>query len=708
VAKEAFKSIQQGLSFLSKRPGLWCINLGLLLFLVSCVEAPKNSTAKQGPIPTSTSDQQSPIPQGTTNSVSELMSGTPSSLALQGVNYSFSPTIKDTGVIISGFNLPSWMSVDATTGRLSGVPIESAVHNNISLIATKGSTYSRIGPFSILIKGDLLGPDQWHLNNTAQENYALNGGVAGVDLNLSQAYTGGFTGLGIKVAVSDSGLTLYHEDLDDNLSATHKNYFLDSPFIGSPEPFSNSGDHGTSVAGIIAAEGWNDIGVRGVAPDATLTGLRYVGSSADTERTLDQAQGPYDIFNYSYGYNFVNFNFPWDGTYQDQLLDGFINGRDGKGQIYVKSAGNSYRECDFFYAGYYGIEGGGICFNHNANMDSDNVTIPMIVVGAMNAKGQRSSYSSAGSSLWISAFGGEFGEDDPAILTTDQVGCTIGYSRTSDDGSDFQKGLDPNNKDCNYTHTFNGTSAAAPMISGIVALMLQANPELMARDVKHILAKTARAVNDPSFQNGVPHINGNFFELPGHEYEQNTITNAAGFNFHNWFGFGLVDGDAAVEMARSYVSSWGPLVHLNKDFSSSTYRRSLGSSIPDDSATGLTSGIFVSASLTIEAVQIKLNVSHGRPGDLGVELTSPSGTKSILLNINNSMLIPDDDSGEPAWVADLTDFVMASNAFYGENSRGTWTLKIVDGLGGSTGTEYDKATSQVGTLTNWSLNISGH
>ncbi len=704
MAKEALQIFFDHSNLLKKR----ALSLCLLLCLVSCVEAPKNSTARQGPTPTSTSDQQSPIPQGTTNAVTELMTGTPTSLALQGVTYSFNPTINDTGVIISGFNLPSWMSVDATTGRLTGVPIESAVHNNISLIATKGSSYTRIGPFSILIRGDLLGPDQWHLNNRGQSTYANNSAVSGNDLNLSQAYSDSYTGLGIKIAVSDSGLTLVHEDLDDNLSAVHKNYFLESPFIGSPEPTVSTGDHGTSVAGIIAAEGWNDIGVRGVAPDATLTGLRYVGSPGDLERTLDQAQGPYDIFNYSYGYSFVNYNFPWDGTYQDQLLDGFINGRDGKGQIYVKSAGNSYRECDFFYAGYYGIEGGGICFNHNANMDSDNVTIPMIVVGAMNAKGQRSSYSSTGSSLWISAFGGEYGEDDPAILTTDQVGCGAGYSRTSDDGTDFQKGLDPNNEDCNYTHTFNGTSSAAPMISGVVALMLQANPDLTARDVKYILAKTARAVSDSSFQSGAPHINGDFFDMAGHTYEQNTITNAAGFNFHNWFGFGLVDGDAAVEMAKTYTSTWGALVHLNKDFDDSGFSVSPNISIPDASPTGASSYLFVNESLSIEAVQVKINVTHGRPGDLGVELISPSGTKSILLNINNSMLIPDDDSGGPAWVADLTDFVMASNAFYGENSRGLWTLKIVDGLGGSTGTEYDEATSQTGTLTNWSLNISGH
>lgn len=682
--------------------------LVILIAMVSCVEAPKNSTEKQTAPPTNSTDAQNPIPSGTTNAATELITGTPGSVALQGVLYQFIPTTIESGVIVSGFNLPDWLSVNSTTGVVSGVPTETGIHNNISIIATKGSNFTRIGPFSMIVKGDTLGPDQWHLYNSGQKTYSTNGGTAGVDLSLSAAYSGNITGLGVKVAVSDSGLTLVHEDLDDNLFSFHKNYFLESPFIGSPEPTSSSGDHGTSVAGIIAAEGWNDIGIRGVAPDSTVAGLRYVGSLADTERTLDQAEGPYDIFNYSYGYSFANYNFPWDGTYQDQVLEGFVNGRNGKGQVYVKSAGNSFRECDFYDSDYYLIENAGICFSHNANFDSDNVLIPMIVVGALNADGQRASYSSVGSSLWISAFGGEYGSDKPAILTTDQVGCNSGYSRSRVTGTDFQKGLDSNNDKCNYTHTFNGTSSAAPMISGIVALMLQANPNLTARDVKYILAATADQVSDSTFTGANPHENGDFFALSGHTYEQGTITNGAGFKFHNWFGFGLVNGDAAVEMAKSYTSSWGTLVHLNKDFDNSNYKITANASIPDGSASGRVSYLFVNDSISIEGLQVKVNITHGRPGDLGIELTSPSGTKSILLNINNSLLIPDDSSDSPAWVADLTDFVMASNAFYGENSRGLWTLKVIDGLGGATNTEYDLASSQTGTLVDWSLNISGH
>ncbi|CAM9939838.1 unnamed protein product [Chrysoparadoxa australica] len=678
--------------------------LGFLLVLFfGCVEAPKKQT-KTNNIPSSETSTQNKV-----NSPSPLISGNPDSYGFQGVKYSFIPSSYTTGSIGTGINLPSWASVNAATGEMSGYPGTANVYNNIKILVTNGNTYTELGPFSLIVQGDTLFEYQWHLLNTGQNNFAAASGTEGVDLNIEEAYRTNITGVGVTVAVSDSGLDLTHTDIDDNLFNLHKNYFLSSPYLGSPQPRTRNGDHGTSVAGIIAAEGWNSLGVRGVAPGALVSGFRYIGSAGDTARVLDQASGPYSIFNYSYGYAFTNYVFSWDDTYEDHVLDMFLNtGRNGKGAVYVKAAGNSYAECNYFDSSYYKIEGLNLCFAHNANVDQDNVIMPMIVVGALNADGQKSSYSSTGSSLWISAFGGEYGDDKPAILTIDQAGCANGYSRTGISGTDFETGTRSLNSDCDYTHTFNGTSSAAPMISGIVALMLEANPALTARDVKHILASTAEVVNDSSFTGRIPHIDGDFFDLVGHTYEQGWVQNAAGYYFHNHFCFGKVNGDAAVTMAKNYTSALGTLYVMNNNFEDATYKTSPNSAIPDANPTGLSSYMYVNDSLTIEHVQVQVNITHGRPGDLGIELTSPSGTKSILMNINNALLIPDDSGGSPVWVADLTDFVMASNAFYGENSRGIWTLKVIDGLSGSTGTEFDDASSQTGTLVDWSINISGH
>jgi len=676
-----------------------------LIFLSSCVGGPKSSTKSKAP---------EPAPTDITSKVGSqelLISGTPASIAYEGRSYIFTPTTISSGVIVSGLNIPSWLSLNGTTGVLSGTASGSVTTDNLRVFAIKGSSYSELGPFSLRVFGDPLYPYQWHLVNTGQSAFASNPAGSGNDLNMKSTIDEGIIGTGSSILVSDDGLEITHPDIDANLFTNyHKNYDALSPFYGDPRGRSNSGSHGTSVAGIIAAEAWNDIGVRGIAPGSVIAGNNYIGSDQSTEMELDQASGNYSIFNYSYGFNFTNFNLLWDQDYADQVNSGFSTGRLGKGSLYVKAAGNSYEECDYFSSSYYLIEDIGLCFPHNANVDRSNAISNMVIVGALNGNGQKASYSSTGSSLWISAFGGEYGQTDPAIVTLDQQSCDRGYSRdnVSSSNSAFQKGTDSLNADCDYTHTFNGTSSATPMISAAIALILEANSNLTARDVKYILAKTARVVNDPSFTTGHPQSQGGFFDLAGHSYEQDWITNAAGFNFHNHFGFGLVDIDAAITLAKSYSSGWGTQLQTNPQFDQSGYMVAPNVSIPDSSASGVSSSIFISDFTTIEGVQVMVNVTHGRPGDLGIELTSPTGTKSILLNVNNSFLIPFDSSDSPVWVADLDEFVMSSNAFYGESARGVWTLKVIDGLGGATDTEFDDAASQTGNLVDWRINILGH
>src|SRR5258708_8805397 len=89
----------------------------------------------------------------------------------------------------------------------------------------------------------------------------------------------------------------------------------------------------------------------------------------------------------------------------------------------------------------------------------------------------------------------------------------------------------------------------------------------------------------------------------------------------------------------------------------------------------------------IEAVQTGVNITHTFTGDLGIELSSPLGTRSVLKTI------ADQFAGDH----DLTNMVLLSNAFYGENPTGTWTMKVVDGLGGDTG-----------NLTSWAIRVYGH
>ncbi|WP_226470708.1 S8 family serine peptidase, partial [Luteimonas panaciterrae] len=171
--------------------------------------------------------------------------------------------------------------------------------------------------------------------------------------------------------------------------------------------------------------------------------------------------------------------------------------RGGLGGIYVKAAGNDFTDLNDSTCDNVG------CFP--ANNDPQNHLFNMITVAAVSADGKRSIYSSTGSALWVSAFGGgagrmerflkdgktkdDFAHEvfDPAILTTDAMGCDVGSNKNDADDRNL---LDTDQSDidstCNYTAHMTGTSAATPMVSGVAALMLEANPRLTYRDVKYI------------------------------------------------------------------------------------------------------------------------------------------------------------------------------------------------------------------------------
>jgi subtilisin-like proprotein convertase family protein len=111
----------------------------------------------------------------------------------------------------------------------------------------------------------------------------------------------------------------------------------------------------------------------------------------------------------------------------------------------------------------------------------------------------------------------------------------------------------------------------------------------------------------------------------------------------------------------------------------------INQSIPDKSATGTKHTLSVTHKLKVEAVQIRVEIDHPFISDIGVELTSPSGTVSKILRINSNIR----DRG-------LFGFTLLSNAFYGESSAGNWTIKVLDGKSGNTG-----------RLLSWELKVNG-
>tara|TARA_B100001971_G_C18263286_1_gene589186 strand:+ start:1181 stop:3154 length:1974 start_codon:yes stop_codon:yes gene_type:complete len=590
------------------------------------------------------------------------------------------------GYTYSISNGPSWGSINPTTGELSGVPDGNGVYNGITVTAIKAGFPTKTEEFSIAINGDPLRKYAWHLENTGQRNFAFTSGISGNDINVDPVYNKGITGNGVRVAVSDSGVEINHDDLYQNsLAGEHRNFTLSSPYYGTPVA---SDFHGTAVASLISAKGWNNEGSMGVAPNSKFAGFQFLQSSFSTSVLIEQASGEFDVFNYSYGDEY-HYDTRSDSSYLEHIRYKAKNGRDGKGSIFVKSAGNE------FY-----VKSGPVCASHNANAPFENESPYILIAGAINADGKKASYSSAGSNLWVSAPGGEMGYADPAIMAADLPTCFKGRAKAqSSPTNQFEDGHTENPL-CNYTSVMNGTSAAAPIVSGVVALLVEANPSLTQREIKHILAMTAKKI-DPSSDTTHPSTHGHYsgcvnLELSGHDYEQGWVTNAASFSFNNYYGFGLVDADAAVTEAQS-PGAWHPmpaLIETNPYFDEATLSSSPGIGIPDEDSAGATDTISLTATsgrdtdFVVESVQVDVSITHAWSGEVGVELISPSGTKSILLNINNSFLVDQDSN---------LNIVLTSHAFYGEPAIGNWTIKVIDA-----------AAQDTGTLNSWKLNVLGH
>lgn len=548
----------------------------------------------------------------------------------------------------------------------------------------------------VALNYDPLLVNQWHIQNTGQDAFASTRPVAGNDMNVAGAWAAGYSGKGIKVGVVDSGLEAAHEDLAGNFDLAHSLNFLDGTH--DPSPTGTGFDHGTAVAGIIGAVAFNGKGGRGVAYNATLRGYNLIapgaGSIVNMASSLggDVTSADSDLFNASFGL-VSNALQPFSGSFQS-ITGTTVTLRTGKGAVIVNAAGNDFADIEgassplCVVSRQYGVSCG-----DPATDERRGGTVPLIV-GALNAAGAHSSYSNAGSSLWVTAPGGEFGLNstyftgasnyDPAIITTSRGGCTNTEYPTAVNPLD-NLGANPLAANCQYTATMNGTSSATPNVSGVVAMMLEANPNLSYRDIKYILAKTAKRV-DPSFIGitATDIIVGSTITL-----EQGWTTNAAGYAFSNRYGFGSVDAAAAVAMAKTYATYLPAQVG-----STGTYQFTAAApgTITAGAAGNYLTWTVSESFASVEGVVIFLNIATtpGLPCNQ-VELVSPAGTRSILLHAANGFTN-----------ASVVNSRIESNAFYGESPNGVWTLKFFDFCpGASTATTLSSTLPQV-------LLLAGH
>ena len=468
---------------------------------------------------------------------------------------------------------------------------------------------------------------QWHLDNRSQF-----GTSPGEDINVLSVWGGGNLGDGITVAVVDDGMDYQHEDLDDNVELSKNHDYTGSNEIYRPYEF-----HGTSVAGLISADD-NAIGMRGVAPDATIYGYNLLVSRSDSDvnDAMSRHADTTAIYNNSWGPQDVagpqSAPSMWAMTVEDAVASGY----GGKGVLYVWSGGNGARRGD------------------DSNLDEYNNHYAVTSVCAVNYSDTRTAYSEPGVNLWVCAPSDDSAAPDIA---------------TTDNGN-------------RYTDSFGGTSAAAPIVSGVAALIRNANNSLTWRDVKIILAASARK-NDP--------------DNTGWDEGADKYGSTGKYNFNREYGFGAVDAQAAVTLA----SVWTNL----PPFRESTARsRSTNLSIPDATTTDMgmtvTQGEMQTSELTLDAnvafieyIHVDTHFNHTSFRDLKVVLESPDGTKSTL----SPQFDVDTTHLRVPRIPLTNQFRFGSAKHLGEAAEGTWKLHITD--------HYLEDT---GRLRSWSITAYGH
>jgi len=494
---------------------------------------------------------------------------------------------------------------------------------------------------------------QWHLENTGQ----FPGAVQGIDMNVTGIWDS-VTGNGVQIAVVDSGIDTGHDDLQANIRFDLHRDILD----GDDNPIPQLTAHGVAVAGIAAARGDNGIGVTGTAFDADIVAVRLIDGVPTTDAQQAEAMtvaafnsdpaSTVDVSNNSWGppdIDFLASKFPAGPLLLHALDAGTRLGRGGLGVVYVWAAGNGRQ------------------FQNNVNYDGFASSRYSIAVGGIGSGDGFASFSEPGVSMLVTA---PSGDDGVNIVTTDQFGA----DNPDDLLLEFEDGFEPTG---NYTASFDGTSASTPMVSGAVALILDQTPGLGWRDIQNILVDTAVKTDPSQLQ---------WFE------------NESGRSFNPNYGFGRVDAKAAVDRASFWANVPRETVL--------TKARFVNAAVPDGSSSGIASVVAFDSSdfpvpeedppiasedvddifdFFVEHVEVVFNASHPQIGHLSVTLISPSGTPSQLAVTN------------PDTADAYVDYVFTSNAHWGEEPDGDWTLIVSDTIGGIGG-QFD----------GWTLRIYGY
>jgi len=456
--------------------------------------------------------------------------------------------------------------------------------------------------------GDRYFKKEWYIKSTGQiVNRSNISSVEGNDLGLMEVYhnfMGYNNGKPIGVQIVDFGVDINHEDLKDNISLKDS---FNGGKIGDPSPQNTyiGQTHGTKIAGIVAARAFNGKGVRGVAPFAKIAGSNWLNNQNLDDLEQVWLGGDVVVSNNSWG-TYYN-----SDTIYEKIMKKAQELREGRGRAFVFAAGNDRS------------------YNGDTNLQYIENNRFAIAVAALGVDDTYAPYSTPGANIFISAYGGSISAyDGPTIVTTTVSGKAID---TYD--SDNQK---------NYTYSMSGTSAAAPMVSGAIALINEACPNLKMRDIKYLIATNAKLIDNNN---------------------SSWVRNGAGVDFSVDYGFGKIDTKAVIDACRSSYEILSKEISTQADIK---YNEVLNDA-------SIVKDIDIKDDITIEQVELTIDINSTNASDYKVYLVSPSGTKIKMLRggsiCGDSMFIPTCN-----WMNG--GFRVTTPAFIDENSNGTWRVEI--------------------------------
>ena len=484
--------------------------------------------------------------------------------------------------------------------------------------------------FSFLLVTVVVSKLQWHLNNSL---------FPGNDVNVLPVWREGIIGKGVTVCIIDDGIDFSHPDLKSSLRPDLSKDFNALVPGRLPTPQVPQDSHGTRCAGQIAAKPAGICGGSGVAPGASISAIRLLGGQINSQKeaaAITFRNDANDIYSCSWGPSDDGKSVEGpDSTVLKAFISGLLDGRKGRGSIFVFAAGNGQLGKD------------------NCNYDGYANGAFSLTIGAISADNSSPYYmEECAAMLAVTYSSGGLSKSDksvPKISTIDiDGGCTDKHG---------------------------GTSAAAPLAAGIMALALSVRPDLTWRDMQHLLVTTAVPFNleDPSW-----------------------FTNGVGRLYSTHFGYGKIDAHRLVTAARTVTLKSPPQI---RSFPWILVKRSI-----EAAAEGVVSSslnldydlhwnYFELAEISkLERVSVSVQVQHGRRGDLVFRLCSPSGTCVPL----TSPRPLDDDATEG-----LMGWTFSTVAFWDEiEILGTWTLQVIN-------RPRDGSSAHSGQFIQWRLTIWG-